>query len=551
MEQATNLTGVLDALQKILSSPSLAVSQHFSPQNEGGGDFPVLPSNIPKLSIPNIERGLSSSALHEGSGNLQHQQEDSPLSVLASHLTTEILPYLNLSSLSPNYYGFVTGGATPAALLGDFLTSIFDQNVAVHLPRETLATTLEVTTLNMLVQLFQLPTRDWSIGKTDSNGGGTFTTGATASNILGLALGREYVLRRALERQGSKVDGEQSCGEHGVAELMVAAGVRKIQVLSTLPHSSIVKAASVVGIGRRNVISISKPNDPLQIDIQRLKEEVSKTDVLNILTISAGEVNTGCFATNSLKQWTQIRQICHEHGVWVHVDGAFGLFGRLFSADDAEYAHIAQGVQGLELADSITGDCHKLLNVPYDCGVFFTRHNSLSVNVFSNGNAAYLTSGAASASDDGFGAIQGPLNIGIENSRRFRALPVYATLLVYGREGYLNMLKRQIGLARRVTRWLLRDERFEVLSDTGAVEAEDEALAKTFMVVLFRVKDDEAMKTFVKRVNDTGRIYLTGTVWEGKAAARIAVSNWQVDVQRDGELIEGVLNDVVTGQRNT
>lgn len=587
---------VLKALDSLVSSGDLAISRNSSSARTSVQTAPVLPRNITNPSVPSIEHALTSPAPGPDSiveqNHVTHQ--DKTLHSLATHLNDTVLPYLNLSSLSPNYYGFVTGGATPAALLGDFLASIYDQNVQVHLPKETLATTLEAVTLNMLVRLFRLPEAEWAIGTPGSSGGGTFTTGATASNVLGLALGREHVLRErikknALDRSDDGSHGDMndtadslSCGEYGLAEMMIQAGVRRIQVLSTLPHSSIAKAASLVGIGRRNVIDIASKDDPLKIDILRLQEEASKKDVLNILAISAGEVNTGRFATDSLQQWTQIRRICDEHGVWIHVDGAFGLFGRLFTENDCRssdalnddggsgvgYSHIFNAVQGIELADSITGDCHKLLNVPYDCGVFFTRHKSLSEDVCKNGNAAYLTSGSASAPAHGTGtrtqdetdnsrvfdvaAVQSPLNIGIENSRRFRALPVYCTLVAYGRGGYVEMLKRQIGLARRVTRWLLRDARFEVLPTTtntgtaGGGDAEEEdTVAKTFIVVLFRVKDDEAMQTFVQRVNDTGKIYMTGTVWEGKKAARIAVSNWQVDVQRDGELIEAVLDEVV------
>ena len=546
MDQKQNLTHVLKALQAITSSSDLAISQRCPPSDKNRASFPVLPRNIPKLPIPNLDQSLASTT-----ANNQQGGQDDTLTDLSSHLRTTILPYLNLSSLSPNYYGFVIGGATPAALLGDFLATIYDQNVHVHLPKETLATTLEVTTLNMLVQFFRLPKAEWTIGTQGSQGGGTFTTGATASNVLGLALGREFVLRRALERRGVNADG-LSCGECGIAELMTQAGVKKIQVLSTMPHSSIAKAASIVGIGRRNVISISSANDLLEVDMDRLRAEVARTDVLNILAISAGEVNTGRFATGSLEQWTRIRQICDDHGVWIHVDGAFGLFGRLFSPkdDDRDYHEIISAVEGIELADSITGDCHKLLNVPYDCGVFFTRHKSLSEDVFKNGNAAYLTSGASASTDDGYGAIQSPLNIGIENSRRFRALPVYATLTAYGREGYLDMLKRQIGLARHVTKCLLQDDRFEVLAGGLTGEAEATILAKTFIVVLFRAKDDDTMKGLVKRVNETGKIYLSGTVWEGKPAARVAVSNWQVDVQRDGDLIAQVLDEVVGERTN-
>jgi len=499
----------------------------------------VLPQGIPGLDeLKALLASLSSPT---------ETHDSVPWSSLVNHLRTSILPHLNLASLSPNYYGFVTGGATPAALLGDFLASIFDQNVQVHLPRETLATTLEVATLNLLVQLFRLPEADWAIGGSGP-GGATFTTGATASNVLGLALGREYVIGKALERKGISDHTTSSCGEYGITELMIKAGLQKIQVLSTLPHSSIAKAAGIVGIGRRNIIPIAADYDPLQIDLARLEDEARRDDVVNILAISAGEVNTGRFATESAALMSRIRQICDARGVWIHVDGAFGLFGRVLSpgADvDAEKHDIVRGVEGLELADSITGDCHKLLNVPYDCGVFFTRHKRLSEDVFRNGNAAYLTSGASGIGD----GVQSPLNIGIENSRRFRALPVYTTLLAYGRAGYADMLKRQIGLARRVTAWLLGDERFEVLPrGSGEQQQQREVLAKTFIIVLFRVKDEQLNRDFVARVNATGKIYLSGTVWEGKPAARIAVSNWQVDIERDGRLVEEVLDQVAGGQ---
>jgi glutamate/tyrosine decarboxylase-like PLP-dependent enzyme len=320
---------------------------------------------------------------------------------------------------------------------------------------------------------------------------------------------------------------------------MAQADVHRIQVLSTMPHSSIAKAASVVGIGRRNVVSIAADtDDTLQIDLARLETEARRPGVVNILAISCGEVNTGRFATDSLETMIKLREICDRYEVWIHVDGAFGLFGRVLDDDDGggDYTDIIRGVQGVELADSITADCHKLLNVPYDCGVFFTRHKDMSQAVFSNGNAAYLTSSVGPDGD----AIQSPLNIGLENSRRFRALPVYCTLTAYGRRGYCDMLTRQIGLARRVTEYLLKHPKFEVLP------AGKDILSKTFMVVLFRARDDELNRNLVQKVNATGRVYLTGTVWKGAPAARMAVSNWQVDVERDARLVQDVLDQVVT-----
>ncbi len=510
------------------SPPSLPdLLHHLSSLLPTTSPSPILPESIPSLP-------LSSSALPI------HPDTES-LSALTDYLSADVLPYLSSSSLSPNYYGFVTGGSTPAALLADWLASIYDQNLAVHLPNDSIATHVEVAALNQLVELFQLPKDEWGVGSASAGGsgggggggGGTFTTGATASNVVGLAMAREWVLATAAAK---KMGRALSVADDGLCETMMAAGVRKMQVLSTLPHSSIGKACSVVGIGRGNVVSVVKEGTDLEIDLEKLREEVRREGTVSILCVSTGEVNTGRFATTGLDGWKEIRRLCDEYGVWIHVDGAFGLFGRLLIGEHSkEYEDITRGVEGIELADSITGDGHKLLNVPYDCGFFFTKHKDVSVKVFNNGTAAYLTS--MSGKDDG---VQSPLNIGIENSRRFRALPVHATLMAYGKEGYVDMLKRQIGLARRVMGWLLRDRRYEVLPKS---DSEEQAVVKTFMIVLFRAKDESLNKVLVKKINATGKIYVTGTSWDGQPAARIAVSNWQTDVGRDGKLIEMVLDE--------
>ncbi len=446
----------------------------------------------------------------------------------AEHLTSDIAPALNAGSLSPNYYGFVTGGCTIPALFGDMLASVYDQNVQVHLPNQTIATDVEACALSMLLDLFHLDRDVWGQSS-------TFTTGATASNILGLAMGREWVLRRKADKRGADL---LSVAEHGIHEVMADIGLRKFQIVSTLPHSSIAKAASIVGIGRANCRSVQGRMEQgfptVRIDFNRFEAEAQVENIATILVISAGEVNTGQFATNGLQDMKRLRTICDQYGIWIHIDGAFGLFGRLLS-DEAEFGEIIRGCQGLELADSITGDAHKLLNVPYDCGFYFCRHKGVAEEVFRNGNAVYLTS---AASDD---IISSPLNIGIENSRRFRALPVYATLLAYGRGGYTDMLQRQIRLARKVVADLWDSEVYQVLP---VATSKREALEKTFIVVLFSAKEDGLNADLVRRINSTRKIYVSGTSWEGRSATRIAIANWNVDVDKDYKIIQSVLHDV-------
>jgi glutamate/tyrosine decarboxylase-like PLP-dependent enzyme len=535
------LVGSLQHLLKTLPNVPRAVGAHHS------DDIPFqssLSHTIPSLPIESS----------------QIPQTPQSQQALVAYLSTHILPHLNGAALSSNYYGLVTGGTTPAALLADWLVSVYDQNVSLHLPSETISTTLEVATLNQLLDLFYFPRSIWGIGDSPS-GSGTFTTGATASNILGLATGREWTISHAAQRKGL-APALASVAICGLLKACSTAGITQIKLLSALPHSSVLKAAAILGLGRECFVSIASLSSPTTISLELLEREASDPTAACILVVGVGEVNTGLFATSSLAQWQELRALCDRLGVWIHVDAAFGLFARLLRDQGPEYARLAAGAEGVELADSVTGDAHKLLNVPYDCGFFFTRHKDVAERVFLN-SAPYLSTEAkpevannadasksvstAGKAEEGGGdrdGIQTPLNITLENSRRFRALPVHATLMAYGREGHVDMIKRQVGLARRVVRWLLTEGRtwYEVLPELGGDV--EEFIARTYVIVLFRARDGRVNEELVERIKKTGRIYVSGTVWDGKKATRIAVSNWQVNVERDAKLIEEVLREV-------
>ncbi|TKA77461.1 hypothetical protein B0A55_04774 [Friedmanniomyces simplex] len=212
-----------------------------------------------------------------------------------------------------------------------------------------------------------------------------------------------------------------------------------------------------------------------------------------------------------------------------------------------KYSSLNAGVAGLELADSIAGDAHKLLNVPYDCGIFLSKHLDLSTNVFGNPNAAYLNTASSESTASSDRTIPSPLNVGIENSRRFRALPVYATLAAYGREGYRRMLERQVELARGIAEYLLQSKGYELLPQPLSREVSDaERIGSIYIIVLFRARDDQLNKVLVQRLNATRRLYVSGTQWEGLPAVRFAIANWQADVERDLQLVREVFSDAVS-----
>ena len=232
---------------------------------------------------------------------------------LTDHLLQDIVKGLNGSSLSANYYGFVTGGVTPAARVADHLVTLYDQNVQVHLPEQYIATTVEHHAIRLLLQLLQIDPTIWN---------GTFTTGATACNTLGLACGREYVLSKACSQdEECNSEGPISVGELGLLEACRRAGIENLAVITTMPHSSLGKAASVVGIGRASVLDVGQDENPIQFDLQKLEVTLKLSKTASIVVISCGEVNTGGYATHGRKEIQAIRSLCDTYGAWLHVDG--------------------------------------------------------------------------------------------------------------------------------------------------------------------------------------------------------------------------------------
>lgn len=147
----------------------------------------------------------------------------------------------------------------------------------------------------------------------------TFTTGATGANILGLAVGREAVVAR----RGGGGEGV-SVAEQGVLGACLAAGVRRVQVLSSMGHSSLGKAAGVVGLGRGAVVEVGREGEPWRLDLEGVGRELEKgaeEGVVSIIVVGAGEVNTGGFATRGLEDMREVRRLADRWGAWVHVDG--------------------------------------------------------------------------------------------------------------------------------------------------------------------------------------------------------------------------------------
>ncbi|CAN6654960.1 hypothetical protein TRVA0_027S01662 [Trichomonascus vanleenenianus] len=436
-------------------------------------------------------------------------------------LVDKVLPACSNQS-TKHYYGFVTGGVTPAASLADNLVTLADQNCGVHLPDDSISSQVENNALLMLLDLLKLDA--------DQFKGRVLTTGATASNTLALACAREGVLSKALQAKGLDPVANGPA-ELGIFGSMKKAGLEDVQIVACDCHSSLVKAASVVGLGRSSVKAAPHVSKPWDFDLSELERFLSQEGVASIVAVNFGEVNTGLFTTRV----QQIRELCDKYNAWMHIDGAFSIFLRALMGSDSPIAKFAsQNCSGLELADSITGDNHKTLNVPYDCGFFFTRDVELMEQVFKNAGAAYLKTSAATSP----GSIKSWSNIGLENSRRFRALPVYATLVAYGKSGYRNMLENLVNHTRAIASYIDSSKHYELLP--RGVRPDELST-----IVLFKANDDAVNAKLKQLINDDNRIYVSGTEYDGSIAVRIAPCNWQVQ-PGDEKLVIEVLESLVT-----
>ncbi len=400
-------------------------------------------------------------------------------------------------SSGPNYFGFVTGGATPASLLGDWLTAMFDQNAMGS--KDSIAPHIEAQALSLFKQLIDLP------GSFD----GTFVTGATMSSFVGLATARQWV-------------GEQ----HGLNIAQSGMfSVPLIKTFSATPHSSIYKAMSMAGLGRDNLTLVDALENREAIDVASLRRRLLEHNAPCIVVANSGTVNTVDF--DDLRA---IQKLKSEVPFWLHVDAAFGGI----AACVKEYSHFCDG---LDIADSITIDAHKWLNVPYDCAVQLTRHLPTQRRVFQN-SAAYLE---ADISPTNF------VDLTPENSRRLRALSVWMTLTAYGKNGYAEIVQRNVECAKRFGELISNDSRFELLAPVRL-----NGVCFTLANEPEGIGGSKALKQRISRLTHAihvdGTFFLTPTVYQARPAMRLSVSNWQTQLinveacyQKIADLVEATL----------
>ena len=372
-----------------------------------------------------------------------------------------------VATTGPRYFGFVIGGALPASIAADWLTSLWDQNTGLFVAAPAACVVEEVSGA-WLKQLLNIP----------ESASFSFVTGCQMAHFTCLAAARHHVLAQ----QGWDVEAD---GLAGAPRVTVIAGAER--------HSTVDRTLRYLGFGTRSVVEVAADGQG-RMDLDATRAALEASEGPTIVITQAGNVNTGAFDPIG-----QIADAAHDRGAWVHVDGAFGQW----AAASPAQSHL---LDGAERADSWATDGHKWLNVPYDSGLAFCAHpeaHSAAMRM----RASYLVHNEEAD-------YREPMDWTPESSRRGRGFTVYAAIRSLGRSGIAEIVDRCCANARRFA---------EKLSDQGGIEVLNDVVLNQ---VLVSFGDDERTRKIVERVQADGTCWMGGTVWHGRALMRISVSNW-------------------------
>jgi glutamate/tyrosine decarboxylase-like PLP-dependent enzyme len=420
---------------------------------DGLADRPVAPAAADVAALGRLDFALPGQGLDAAAVLALLDEAGSPATV---------------ASGGPRYFGFVTGGALPVAQAAAWLTTAWDQNAALSVMSPA-ASVLTDVALRWVTELLGLP----------AGSGSGFVTGATMANATCLAAARDAVLTR----HGWDAAGQ---GLVGAPPVTVVAGAHA--------HTTVRKALGLVGLGRDRAVIL--PTD----DQGRIKpRDLPKLTGPALVCLQAGNVNSGASDPfPPLIAWAR------EHGAWVHVDGAFGLWA---AASPGTAAQVA----GIEDADSWATDAHKWLNTTYDCGIALVA-DPRALRASMEAAAAYLPEDAPVE----------PMHVTPQSSQRARGAEVWAVLATLGRDGLAALVDRTCVLARRFA---------DGMRAAGHTVPNDVVLNQ----VIVDFGDQARTGAAIAAVQEEGTCWCGPTTWRGRAAMRVSVSCWNTteeDVDR-------------------
>jgi len=387
------------------------------------------------------------------------------------------------------FFGYVQGPGEPVAALGDFIASILTQNMTAWRSSPA-GVTIERTVAGWLAEAVGCP-----------GFSGTLTGGGSPANLMGLAMAREAKL---------------AANEKG----LLRSGAGAIYASSEI-HMSIPKAVALLGLGRDclRLIPVDENLRMIPAELQLALDGDRKAGKIPIAVIaSAGTVNTG-----AVDPLSQIAAIAHNHGAWLHVDGAYGALAAIAAPE--KFA-------GLNQADSLSLDPHKWLYQPLDCGCLLYKDSGIARQTF-----AYTGDYAKTLSTDPVESFAF-FEESMELSRRFRALKLWLSLRYHGLAAFRVAIRKDLDLAQRLAASIRKEPQMELMAPV-------ELSAVCFRYRGVKPASDGELNRWnagiLKQVVRHGRVYLSNATLRGKFCLRACIVNCRTKPSDIDEIVSEVL----------
>ncbi|HET7171269.1 MAG TPA: pyridoxal-dependent decarboxylase [Gaiellales bacterium] len=427
------------------------------------GDLPVLAQ---------VEPGEIAAALPEHA-----PREGEPLADILADVDRILIPGITHWN-HPGFMAYFGISGSPPGILGETVAAALNVN-AMLWRTSPAATELEGRVLRWIAELIGLPT-GWF---------GEITDTASASTM--------YALAAAREAAGLDIRTRGMAGRADLPPLRMYT--------SDQAHSSVEKACIALGLGQEGLTKI--PSDAeFRMRADLLAEAVAG-DVAAGVRPLAVVATVGTTSTTSIDPVPAIADVCAEHGMWLHVDAAYG-------GSAAVVSEMRGVMDGCARADSVVVNPHKWLFTPVDCSLLYTARPGDLKAAFSL-VPAYLTT-----PEDG--GVVNLMDYGLSLGRRFRALKLWMVVRAYGADGLAALISGHIELARRLAAAIEAEPAWELLAPVP------------FSTVCFRFHppgvDDEAElrrlnEAVIGHVNADGRAFVSHTDLGGRYAVRVAIGN--------------------------
>lgn len=398
------------------------------------------------------------------------------------------------------FFGWVMGASHPVGVAADMLTSGWGQNAGNHLAAPATAAA-EAVVAGWLLDILALP----------AEAGVGFVTGASVANTVALAAARQELLWRL----GYDLAKE---GQFGAPPIRVLLGREA--------HATVLSALRYLGFGEAQLQRVATDDEGAMLpDAFEAALHAARDCPALIVVTQAGQINTGAFDPHA----TLLPMARRHPNVWVHVDGAFGLWARA----TPKHRHLTAGVGQ---ADSWATDGHKWLQLPFDNGFAIVRDKAAHARALTTA-ASYLPTGDAADRD--------PSHYVPELSRRARGFAAFAMLRHLGRAGIASMVERHCTLARAMAARLAAEPGITVLNEVVLNQ-----VAVRFGGAGPSVHADEATRQTIALLQAQGQCFAGGARWRDRWIMRLSLISFPISaasIARSADAIIAAWREVRAG----